>query len=148
LKNIYNNYGGLEGVFSRDNNSTSIQKTIHEFRFIFFSIPHEKRTQKHVSDPMKGSAAKRINLFLRWMVRSKSRGVDFGLWNNLKPSQLSIPLDIHSGNVSRKLGILNRRQNDNIAVIELDKKLRSFDLYDPVKYDFALFGLGIFENFK
>ena len=148
LKNIYNNYGGLEGIFSRENNSTSIQKTIHEFRFIFFSIPHEKRTQKHVSDPMKGSAAKRINLFLRWMVRSKSSGVDFGLWNNLKPSQLSIPLDIHSGNVSRKLGILNRRQNDNIAVIEIDKKLRSFDPYDPVKYDFALFGLGIFENFK
>ena len=92
-------------------------------------------------------AAKRINLFLRWMVRSKSSGVDFGLWNKIKPSQLSIPLDIHSGNVSRKLGILKRKQNDNIAVMELDKKLRSFDPYDPVKYDFALFGLGAFERF-
>ena len=92
------------------NNFLNIQDRIHNFRCIFFSIPHEKRTQKHVSDPNKGSAAKRINLFLRWMVRSKSNGVDFGIWNNIKPSQLSIPLDIHSGNVARKLGILKRRQ--------------------------------------
>ena len=148
LKNIYNNFGGLETIFSSDNNSQNIQKRIHDFKSIFFSIPHEKRTQKHISDPIKGSAAKRINLFLRWMVRSKSNGVDFGIWNNIKPSQLSIPLDIHSGNVARKLGILKRRQNDNVAVMELDRKLRIFDPYDPVKYDFALFGLGIYENFK
>ncbi len=148
LKNVYTNHNGLESIFSSDNNFLNIQDRIHNFRSIFFSIPHEKRTQKHVSDPYKGSAAKRINLFLRWMVRSKSSGVDFGLWNKIKPSQLSIPLDIHSGNVSRKLGILKRKQNDNIAVMELDKKLRSFDPYDPVKYDFALFGLGIFEKFK
>ena len=148
LKNIYKNYGGLETIFSSDNNSQNIQKRIHVFKSIFFSIPHEKRTQKHISDPIKGSAAKRINLFLRWMVRSKSNGVDFGIWNNIKPSQLSIPLDIHSGNVARKLGILKRRQNDNVAVMELDRKLRIFDPYDPVKYDFALFGLGIYENFK
>ena len=148
LKNVYTNHNGLESIFSSDNNFLNIQDRIHNFRCIFFSIPHEKRTQKHVSDPYKGSAAKRINLFLRWMVRSKSSGVDFGLWNKIKPSQLSIPLDIHSGNVSRKLGILKRKQNDNIAVMELDKKLRSFDPYDPVKYDFALFGLGIFEKFK
>ena len=148
LKNVYINHNGLESIFSSNNNFLNIQDRIHNFRCIFFSIPHEKRTQKHVSDPNKGSAAKRINLFLRWMVRSKSSGVDFGLWNKIKPSQLSIPLDIHSGNVSRKLGILKRKQNDNIAVMELDKKLRSFDPYDPVKYDFALFGLGIFEKFK
>ena len=148
LKNIYKNFGGLETIFSSDNNSQNIQKRIHDFKSIFFSIPHEKRTQKHISDPIKGSAAKRINLFLRWMVRSKSNGVDFGIWNNIKPSQLSIPLDIHSGNVARKLGILKRRQNDNVAVMELDRKLRIFDPYDPVKYDFALFGLGIYENFK
>ena len=148
LKNVYTNHNGLESIFSSDNNFLNIQDRIHNFRSIFFSIPHEKRTQKHVSDPYKGSAAKRINLFLRWMVRSKSSGVDFGLWNKIKPSQLSIPLDIHSGNVSRKLGILKRKQTDNIAVMELDKKLRSFDPYDPVKYDFALFGLGIFEKFK
>ncbi|MEE3035157.1 MAG: TIGR02757 family protein [Bacteroidota bacterium] len=147
LKNIYKNYGGLETIFSKGNECKNLQKRIHKLKSIFFSIQHEERTQKHISDPTRGSAAKRINMFLRWMVRSKSHGVDFGIWQNLKPSQLSIPLDIHSGNIARKLGLLKRNQNDNKAVVELDRKLRSFDPNDPVRYDFALFGLGIFEKF-
>ncbi|MDX1762383.1 MAG: DUF2400 family protein, partial [Christiangramia sp.] len=106
----------------------------------------QKRTEKHVSDPMKKSAAKRINMFLRWMVRNDRSGVDFGLWKDLKPSQLSCPLDVHSGNVARKLGLLKRKMNDAPALAELDRNLRKMDPVDPVKYDFALFGLGVFEK--
>ena len=102
---------------------------------------------KHVSDPLKGSAAKRINMYLRWMVREDTLGVDFGLWKNISPALLSCPLDVHSGNVARKLGILKRKQNDGKAVSELDNALRKMDSLDPVKYDFALFGLGVFEKF-
>jgi uncharacterized protein (TIGR02757 family) len=147
LKNIYKNYNGLEGIFSENSYSENLHKQIHELKSIFFSIPHRKRTEKHIPDPMRGSAAKRINMFLRWMVRPSTGGVDFGIWKGLKPSQLSIPLDVHTGNVARKLNLLKRKQNDNKAVLELDKVLRNFDPSDPVKYDFALFGLGIFEKF-
>jgi len=105
------------------------------------------RTKKHVSDPLKGSAAKRINMFLRWMVRDASTKVDFGLWKGISTAKLSCPLDIHSGNVARKLGLLKRKQNDAKALAELDKSLRKLDPLDPVKYDFALFGLGVFEKF-
>ena len=101
-----------------------------------------------MADPLKGSAAKRINMFLRWMVRSDKRGVDFGLWKSIKPAQLSCPLDVHSGNVARKLGLLKRNQNDQKAVLELDTALRQLDALDPVKYDYALFGLGVFEKIK
>ncbi|HSM63926.1 MAG TPA: DUF2400 family protein, partial [Gillisia sp.] len=94
-----------------------------------------------------GSAAKRINMYLRWMVRKDERGVDFGIWKEVSPSILSCPLDVHSGNVARKLGLLKRKQNDAKAVLELDNALRAMDLNDPVKYDFALFGLGVFEKF-
>jgi uncharacterized protein (TIGR02757 family) len=114
---------------------------------VFFEIPHPKRTQKHLADPYKGSAAKRIHMFLRWMVRNDQNGVDFGLWKGLQPAQLSCPLDLHSGNVARSLGLLKRKQNDHKAVVELDKALREMDAIDPVKYDFALFGLGVFESF-
>ena len=86
-------------------------------------------------------------MFLRWMVRDDNNGVDFGIWNNINKSILSCPLDVHSGNVARKLGLLNRKQNDHKAVLELDKNLRALDKNDPVKYDFALFGLGVFEGF-
>ena len=96
---------------------------------------------------MSGSAAKRINMMLRWLVRSDNKGVDFGLWKHISPSRLSCPLDVHSGNTARKLGILSRNQNDAKAVIELDKVLSSFEPLDPVKYDFALFGLGVIEKF-
>lgn len=147
LQNIYGQHGGLEQVFNKTANSKSLQSSIAAFKQVFFELPHLNRTTKHVSDPKKGSAAKRINMFLRWMVRNNSTGVDFGLWKSLSPSQLSCPLDVHSGNVARKLGLLTRKQNDAKAVSELDKNLRGLDPLDPVKYDFALFGLGVFEKF-
>ena len=103
--------------------------------------------KKHVSDPHKNSAAKRINMFLRWMVRDAKAGVDLGIWKTLSPAQLSCPLDVHSGNVARKLSLLKRKQNDGKALVELNNSLRLFDPTDPVKYDFALFGLGVFEKF-
>jgi uncharacterized protein (TIGR02757 family) len=147
LKNIYINYNGLEEVFSTQQTKSSLQPAISEFKKIFFELPYEQRTTKHVSDPLKGSAAKRINMFLRWMVRDNSTNVDFGLWKNIPPAKLSCPLDVHSGNVARKLGLLKRKQNDAKALAELDKNLRKLDPLDPVKYDFALFGLGVFEKF-
>ncbi|MFL0352707.1 TIGR02757 family protein [Xanthomarina sp. GH4-25] len=147
LQHIYKNHQGLESVFSRNNEDHSLQTTIHLFKSVFFEIEHPLRTQKHVSDPLKNSAAKRINMYLRWMVRKDNTGVDFGIWKNISPSQLSCPLDVHSGNVARKLGLLKRKQNDAKALAELDKSLRILDSNDPVKYDFALFGLGVFEGF-
>lgn len=147
LQHIYKNHGGLEYVFAKNAQPTSLQKSISAFKQSFFEIEHLPRTQKHVSDPLKNSAAKRINMFLRWMVRQDNSGVDFGIWPSLSPSQLSCPLDVHSGNVARKLGLLTRKQNDAKALAELDLNLRKLDEKDPVKYDFALFGLGVFEKF-
>ncbi|MFD1061884.1 TIGR02757 family protein [Winogradskyella litorisediminis] len=147
LKHIYNNHDGLEAIFAKYAESNSLQNAIHNFKNVFFEIEHLERTKKHVSDPNKNSAAKRINMFLRWMVRNDNTGVDFGIWKKLSPAQLSCPLDIHSGNVARKLGLLKRKQNDGKALSELDNALRKLDPSDPVKYDFALFGLGVFENF-
>src|SRR5690606_38423080 len=133
---------GLESVFKKNIKDHSLQPAIHEFKKVFFSIPYPARTMKHVSDPMKNSAAKRINMFLRWMVRQDQAGVDFGIWKSISPAFLSCPLDVHSGNVGRSLGLLTRKQNDAIALLELDTALRKLDSIDPVKYDFALFGLG------
>jgi uncharacterized protein (TIGR02757 family) len=147
LQNIYTHHHGMEAVFAKHKTAHSMQPAIHEFKKVFFSIAHPSRTQKHVSDPNKKSAAKKINMFLRWMVRDDKAGVDFGLWNSIPSSILSCPLDVHSGNVARKLGLLNRKQNDARAVAELDLSLRALDANDPVKYDFALFGLGVFEGF-
>ena len=147
LQHIYLNHGGMENVFSKNATANSTQTAIHEFKTIFFEIPHAQRIQKHISDPLNGSAAKRINMFLRWMIRNDKTGVDFGIWKSLAPAQLSCPLDVHSGNVARKLGLLTRKQNDAKALVELDKNLRKMDKIDPVKYDFALFGLGVFEGF-
>ncbi len=147
LQNIYKNHQGLEAVFAKNCSTTSTQIAIHEFKKVFFSIPHPARTQKHVGDPVKNSAAKRINMFLRWMVRNDTAGVDFGIWKDISPAILSCPLDVHSGNVARKLGLLSRNQNDAKALLELDTSLRKLDPNDPVKYDFALFGLGVFEGF-
>ena len=120
---------------------------IHQFKKVFFSFPHDPRSEKHISDPLKKSAAKRINMFLRWMVRPNDTGVDLGIWRQITPAELSCPLDVHSGRVARKLGLLSRKQNDALAVAELDQSLRRLDPLDPVKYDFALFGLGVFEKF-
>jgi uncharacterized protein (TIGR02757 family) len=124
-----------------------MHQALIRFHNEFFAIPHPKRTQKHVSNPAKKSAAKRLHMFLRWMVRKDVSGVDLGLWEKISTSKLSCPLDVHSGSVARSLGLLKRKQNDLSAVIELDKKLRQFDKNDPAKYDYALFGLGIFEGF-
>ncbi len=147
LRHLYTNHGGMETVFSRHAQKSTLQPAITKFKEYFFELPHEQRTKKHISDPGKGSAAKRINMFLRWMIRDASTGVDFGIWKSLSPAQLSCPLDVHSGNVARKLGLLTRKQNDAKAVAELDANLRLLDPNDPVKYDFALFGLGVFEKF-
>ena len=148
LRHIYLKKGGLENIFEIHKTDSSLQPAIHELKNIFFELPHNRRTEKHVSDPFKGSAAKKINMFLRWMVRKDKRGVDFGIWESISPSILSCPLDVHSGNVARKLGLLTRRQNDVKAVTELDTNLREMDSEDPVRYDFALFGLGVSEGFK
>ena len=143
LKFIYAQYGSMENVFNRYEN---LQQSIHHFKNIFFQPEALTRAHKHISDPEKGSAAKRINMFLRWMVRQDKK-VDFGIWSTISPAQLSCPLDVHSGNVARKLGLLTRTQNDSKALMELDMNLRKMDIQDPVKYDFALFGLGVFEKF-
>lgn len=147
LRNIYQNHDGLESVFSKNIQDNTMQNSIHQFKKVFFEIEHPIRTTKHVSDPMKGSAAKRINMYLRWMVRQDNKGVDFGIWKSISPAVLSCPLDVHSGNVARKLGLLTRKQNDWKALSELDVNLRKLDKNDPTKYDFALFGLGVFEGF-
>jgi len=145
LRNIYQNHNGLEACFYTEKEDMSAG--ISSFKQTFFSINHLSRTQKHVSDPLKGSASKRLIMFLRWMVRSNNEGVDFGIWKTLNPSQLSCPLDVHTANVARKLGLITRKANDWKTVKELDVHLRSFCKEDPSKYDFALFGLGVYEKF-
>jgi uncharacterized protein (TIGR02757 family) len=147
LQHIYKNHSGLESVFSTEYETDNLQQNISDFKRLFFEINHQNRTQKHISDPLNNSAAKRINMFLRWMVRQDTNGVDLGIWKTISPSKLSCPLDVHSGNVARKLGLLTRKQNDGKALTELDLSLRKLDKNDPVKYDFALFGLGVFEGF-
>ncbi len=148
LKHIYENCGGLEAVFTTGyQQSGSIKGALSYFRQQFFSIASPPRTQKHISNVDKKSAAKRLNMFLRWMVRNDNRKIDFGLWQQINTADLMLPLDIHTGNVSRKLGLLTRKQNDWLAVEEVTENLRKFDATDPIKYDYALFGLGIFEGF-
>ena len=147
LKNIYQNHGGLEAVFTRGFQSGgSVASALQFFRSIFFEVVHEPRSGKHISDITKGASAKRLNMFLRWMVRKDDGGVDFGLWTGIPMSALMMPLDIHTGTQARQLGLLSRRQNDWKAVVELTGNLRQFDALDPVKYDFALFGMGAFEG--
>lgn len=140
LKNIYNNYGGIEQIF---NSNEEIFNGLKNFYEIFFSIAHPENTKRKIANVANGSAAKRLNLFLRWMIRNDDRGVDFGLWKNISPSKLYIPLDVHSAKISRELNLLLRKQNDWKAVEELTKNLRQFDTNDPTKYDFALFGVGV-----
>ena len=148
MRNIYLNKGGLEKIFGEGfRRYGTIKESITYARKIFLETEHLQRSEKHIANPEKGSAAKRINMFLRWMVRKDNRGVDFGLWKELPPSALMCPLDVHSGNVARKLKLLSRKQADWKAVEELTENLRKFDANDPVKYDFALFGMGVFEGF-
>lgn len=150
LKNIYTKHGGLELAFSHNfsNKEIDVKIAITNFRALFLSTPHEHRSEKHISNPSAKSSAKRLCMFLRWMVRKDKHGVDFGIWKTIKPYQLCLPLDLHTGNVSRKLGLLNRTQNDWQAVEEITSVLRIFDENDPIKYDFSLFGLGAFEGFR
>ena len=125
-----------------------IERSLNFFRSYFFSLPDfPGRTIKHVSSPMQKSTCKRLNMFLRWMVRKDKKGVDFGVWNNLKPSQLICPCDVHVDRVARKLGLIQRKQTDWQTAIELSGQLSLLDPADPVRYDFALFGLGIEEKF-
>lgn len=149
LKNIYRNHCGLQTIFEKSYlKNESIIEALATFRDVFFDINYPCRTQKHISNVRKNSAAKRLNMFLMWMVRKDNSGVHFGIWDKIKTKDLLLPLDIHTGNVGRKLGLLSRKQNDLKAVQEITSNLRKFDSDDPVKYDFALFGLGVFEKFK
>lgn len=149
LKHLYTTHGGLEQAFASGikPGDVDVSNAIAHFRELFFSGEEPGRTAKHVSNPLAGSSAKRLCMYLRWMVRKDEFGVDFGLWQSVSPAILSCPLDIHSGNVARKLGLLQRKQNDWRAVTELTTALKQLDPTDPVKYDFALFGLGVFEKF-
>lgn len=148
LQNIYKNHGGLEAVFTEGFlNDKTIYTSLDHFYSIFFELEHLDRTHKHLASVARGSAAKRINMFLRWMVRADNHGVDFGLWKSIPSSALMLPLDVHTGNISRKLGLLTRKQNDWRAVCEVSDALRHFDSEDPIKYDFALFGMGAIDKF-
>jgi uncharacterized protein (TIGR02757 family) len=151
FQNYYRKNDSLETAFSQfiKPSDTDIGNGIRGFHDLFFSLenaPH--RTRKHVATPARKSSCKRINMFLRWMVRQDDKGVDFGLWKNISPSQLLMPLDVHVDRVARQLGLLTRKQTDWLSVLELTENLREFDAVDPVKYDFALFGVGVLEGKK
>jgi len=147
LRNIYRNHDGLQVVFETGfKNGGSVFGMLNHFHGVFFE-KDGARTQKHVPNVQKGASAKRLNMYLRWMCRSDKAGVDFGLWKGIPQSELMLPLDLHTGNVARKLGLLQRRSNDWKAVEEITSVLRTFDPEDPIRYDFALFGLGVFEKF-
>lgn len=147
LRNIYLRHDGLEQVFTSGFlNEGSVYSALRNLREHFLLTPSLPSSLRHISDVCRGSAAKRLNLFLMWMVRQDGRGVHFGLWKGIPMSKLMIPLDVHLGRVSRRLGLLSRRQDDWKAVVELTENLREFDANDPVRYDFALFGSGVFEK--
>ncbi|RZJ47581.1 MAG: TIGR02757 family protein [Chryseobacterium sp.] len=139
---IYKENESLEDLFIIKDSENNFYHAIERFRARFLNI-EKHRSHKHVSSPYKNSSSKRIIMFLRWMVRNDNRGVDFGIWGNIDSKHLSIPLDVHTGNISRKLGLISRTQNDWKTVLELDEIIRKFDEIDPAKYDFALFGLGV-----
>lgn len=143
LQHLYTKKSGLEGAFA---NGNTAQERIANFHNVFFEIDHLSRTKKHISNPGKGSSAKRLNMYIRWMARTNDEGVDFGIWKSWNTADLMLPLDVHTGNVARKLGLLSRKQDDWRAVEEVTAQLRTFDPSDPVKYDFALFGIGAFEK--
>jgi uncharacterized protein (TIGR02757 family) len=138
----------MEDVLLQEINAGgSLSDGLSNLRALFFSTVHQRRSEKHFADMRGGAAGKRLNMFLRWMVRRDNYGVDFGIWDRISPASLYIPLDLHSGNTARRLGLLTRKMNDWKAVEELTAVLRLFDPSDPVKYDFALFGLGVNERF-
>ncbi|HXH18948.1 MAG TPA: TIGR02757 family protein [Chitinophagales bacterium] len=149
FRNYYKKHDSLEHAFSRfiTPSEAHVQKSLEGFYELFFSLGDvPQRTRKHVASPMKNSTCKRLNMFLRWMVRHDNRGVDFGLWTSIKPSQLLCPLDVHVDRVARKLGLIQSKSKGWKAVLELTDNLKKFDRNDPVKYDFALFGMGVIEK--
>lgn len=146
FKSHYSKHQSLETAFIM--HGKEIEEMLTGFHQYFFSLNDApERTKKHIATPEKGSTCKRLNMFLRWMVRSDNRGVDFGIWKNISPSQLICPIDLHVARVARKLGLLKHKQTDWLAAVELTDYLRTLDKEDPVKYDFALFNLGIVEKF-
>ncbi|UII23254.1 TIGR02757 family protein [Fulvivirga ligni] len=150
FREFYQHNGTLETAFIKGLNAESehVGEGIKNFHHTFFSLPDApQRTKKHIATPERKSACKRINMFLRWMVRQDEAGVDFGFWTNIKQSQLICPCDLHVDRVARKLGLIKRKQTDWQTAVELTAELKSFDPEDPVKYDFALFGLGVEEKF-
>lgn len=148
LKKIYSNQDSLESLFLPGIDSENVGAGIERFYQYFISDEYfPSRTRKHVASPTKNSACKRLNMFLRWMVRKDTFGVDFGLWNSIHTSQLVCPFDVHVEKVARRLGLVTRKQSDWQTAIELTNSLKAFDPIDPVKYDFALFGMGLESNF-
>ena len=150
LQHNYKQHSSLETAFTKwmKKGDTTVENALTGFHEYFFSLPDfPARTKKHIASPARGSACKRLNMFLRWMVRKDGNAVDFGCWKKIQPSQLICPLDIHVSRTARKLGLLQRPQNDWLAAIELTANLRILDEEDPVKYDFALFGMGVMEKF-
>jgi uncharacterized protein (TIGR02757 family) len=146
FKYHYTKHESLETAFTSHGNST--EEMLTGFHYYFFSLQDvPSRTKKHISSPEKNSTCKRLNMFLRWMVRKDNKEVDFGIWKNISPSQLICPIDLHVARVARHLNLLQRKQTDWQAALELTGQLRTFDKNDPVKYDFALFGLGVAEKF-
>lgn len=145
----YSKYDSLEDAFARGlkRGDKTVENALMGFRKYFFEDEHLRRTEKHISSPLQKSSCKRLNMYLRWMVRTGNCGVDFGLWKKIKPAQLVCPLDVHVARVARSLGILRRKQTDWEAALELTAYLRTLDKNDPVKYDFALFGLGVMEKY-
>jgi uncharacterized protein (TIGR02757 family) len=150
FRQYYEKHGSLENAFVRfmSNEDAHVQQALEGFYDLFFSLKDvPERTRKHVASPAKNSTCKRLNMFLRWMVRTDAQGVDFGLWKSIKPSQLLCPLDVHVDRVARKLGLIQKKTKGWKAVLELTDNLKRFDPHDPVKYDFALFGMGVMEKF-
>ncbi len=150
LKYHYSQNASLETAFSRHLTpaDSHVGKALAGFHADFFSLedaPH--RTKKHIPTPLRGSSCKRLNMYLRWMVRQDDKGVDFGIWTAIKPSQLLCPLDVHVERVARKLGLITQKQTNFNAVLELTANLKRMDANDPVKYDLALFGMGVMEGF-
>lgn len=146
LKKLYTENDSLESQFLIQEKEENFYHALHRFRQNFVG-EQSHRSDKHVSSTYKNSSAKRLIMFLRWMVRNDKKGVDFGIWDNIHPKHLSIPLDVHTGNISRKLELITRKQNDWKTVEEMDSALRKFNAEDPAKYDFALFGLGVSKDF-
>ena len=142
----YSKHNTLEAAFF-PTPGLDTEHALTHFKKYFFSVDHLRRTEKHISSPLQKSTCKRLNMFLRWMVRNDNKGVDFGLWKNISPSQLICPIDVHVARVAKKLGLLKRKQVDWLAAVELTDALRKLDKDDPVKYDFALFNLGVVEKF-